>query len=210
MNINNKMTTIADKIRGLIGSSKKMSLDAMATNLDIEKNNIDAALNAVANKGVIVPNGSNSGNLSSLIDAIGSANVIKKEGTSFCQYGDTQYVRCIYDEEDSSGLYIDINVGFRPDLVIIHPFSNRAPTESNENIIEFDNLAVWFSPEYIDNPLAWWNAEAYLSPIDTSIFYMAKPNNDGVTLYYLYWWDDNGAHFFTPETEFEYTAIKFT
>ena len=70
MSVDSKMTAIADKIRGLLGLSGDMGLDAMATNLTTEQANITAALSALAEKGVTVPAGANSNALAGLIAAI--------------------------------------------------------------------------------------------------------------------------------------------
>lgn len=70
MSVDSKMTAIADKIRGLLGLTGEMGLDAMATNLTTEQANIDAALSAIANKGVTVPDGSTSDALAALIESI--------------------------------------------------------------------------------------------------------------------------------------------
>ena len=209
MSINNKMTTIADKIRGLIGSSEKMGLDAMATNLDIEKNHIDAALNAVANRGVVIPNGSNSGNLSGLINSIGSASVIKKEGTFKCQYGETQYVP--YPLEELKDYHIDVNIGFKPDLLIIHSHLNRDPNVY-DFMFGFIDMTAWFTPNYIDNPLAWWICETYDDREDEYINCIVKPNDNGFTVFSLFHWysDSEQSYWYRPEDEFAYTAIKFT
>ena len=70
MSVNSKMTTIADKIRTLLGLSGTMSLDAMATNLEIEKTNIANAFTAVSNKGGTVPSSQVSGGLATAINSI--------------------------------------------------------------------------------------------------------------------------------------------
>lgn len=70
MSVNTKMTAIADKIRGLLGLTGTMGLDAMATHLGTEQANITAALTALSDKGVDVPSGANSDNLAELIAAI--------------------------------------------------------------------------------------------------------------------------------------------
>ena len=67
MSVNSKMTAIADKIRSLLGSTSKMGLDAMATNLSTLQSQIAAALTTIADKGVSVPSGAVAGNLSALI-----------------------------------------------------------------------------------------------------------------------------------------------
>lgn len=72
MSVDSKMTAIADKIRGLLGLSGEMGLDAMATNLTTEQANIAAALAALTEKGVEVPTGANSNALAGLIAAIES------------------------------------------------------------------------------------------------------------------------------------------
>lgn len=70
MSVNSKMTAIADGIRALNGGTAALGLDAIATALDVEKTNVDAALAALAEKGVTVPTGSKSDALAGLIAAI--------------------------------------------------------------------------------------------------------------------------------------------
>ena len=79
MSVDSKMTAIADKIRGLLGLTGEMGLDAMETNLTTEQANIDAALAAIADKGVTVPDGSTSDALAALIESIeagGGGNIV--------------------------------------------------------------------------------------------------------------------------------------
>lgn len=64
------LTGIADKIRPLLGLTGTMTTDQMQTNLTTEQANITAALAALAEKGVEVPEGANSNALAGLIEAI--------------------------------------------------------------------------------------------------------------------------------------------
>lgn len=64
------LTGIADKIRPLLGLTGTMTPEQMQTNLTTEQSNITAALAALAEKGVEVPEGANSNALAGLIAAI--------------------------------------------------------------------------------------------------------------------------------------------
>ena len=64
------LSGIADKIRPLLGLTGTMTPEQMQTNLTTEQANIAAALAALTEKGVEVPEGSNSGALAGLIAAI--------------------------------------------------------------------------------------------------------------------------------------------
>ena len=75
------LTGIADKIRSLLGLTGKMSPAQMQTNLTTEQANITAALAALAEKGVEVPEGSNSNALAGLIAVVESGGVKVNEGT---------------------------------------------------------------------------------------------------------------------------------
>ena len=46
------IVSLADKVRALDGSTAKLSLYEMKNRLDAERNNIDNALDVLANKGV--------------------------------------------------------------------------------------------------------------------------------------------------------------
>lgn len=70
MSVNSKMTAIANATRALDGSTAAMTLDGIASKLGVEKTNVEAALAAIAEKGVTVPDGSTSDALASLIASI--------------------------------------------------------------------------------------------------------------------------------------------
>lgn len=70
MSVNSKMTAIANATRALDGSTAALTLDGIASKLGTEKTNIGAALAAIAEKGVTVPDGSTSDALASLIASI--------------------------------------------------------------------------------------------------------------------------------------------
>lgn len=112
--VNTKMTTIADKIRSLLGITGKMGLDAMATNLETEKANIESAFSAVGSKGGTIPESKTSGNLASAIETIFTGvSVQMKSGTVTGVNGYSKTVDC----------------GFKPDVVLFigrHPYDNSA------------------------------------------------------------------------------------
>lgn len=64
------LTSIADKIRVLKGTTESMSLDDMETELGTVDNAVTAALSALVEKGVEVPEGTNVTGLAELIAAI--------------------------------------------------------------------------------------------------------------------------------------------
>lgn len=81
MSVNSKMTAIANAVRDLRGMSGTMGLDAMATNVNGAKTAVDAALAALTEKGVTVPDGTKVDGLSDLIAAIESGGgVLLPEG----------------------------------------------------------------------------------------------------------------------------------
>lgn len=95
MSVNSKMTAIADQIRALLGLTGTMGLDEMATHLGTEQSNVTAALAAIADKGVTVPDGSNSDSLAALIAAIeaggggGTAVPVSMKDVNFYDYDGT-------------------------------------------------------------------------------------------------------------------------
>jgi hypothetical protein len=101
--VNEKMTTIADKIRGLLGISGKMGLDAMATNLETEKTNVANAFAAAKEKGGTFTDAQISGNLAAAIGTIPTGAEIKTKSGNF----------------SASGGRATVNCGFKPDLVAI-------------------------------------------------------------------------------------------
>lgn len=109
MSVDSKMTAIADKIRGLLGLTGEMGLDAMATNLTTEQANIAAALAALAEKGVTVPDGSNSNALAGLIAAIESGGTIAHGEITLAETLEIAAGSDIWTD-----YYIEHNCGFVP------------------------------------------------------------------------------------------------
>ena len=104
MSINTAMTSIADRIRGLLGLTGTMGLDAIASNLAVEQANISDAFAAVSSKGGTVPDSQASGNLAAAIGTIPTgAAVQRKSGTFTTNTGGDSTVEC----------------GFQPDLVYL-------------------------------------------------------------------------------------------
>lgn len=64
------LTAMGDKLRSLRGLSSKMTTDEMQGHLDTELANITAALSALTEKGVEVPEGATSDSLAALIEGI--------------------------------------------------------------------------------------------------------------------------------------------
>lgn len=84
------ITAIADKMRALDNSSASLNFEEMKDKLTFERQNVDEALVALAEKGVEVPEGSTAAALPELISNIqtGSAAVEKKD-ISFYDYDGT-------------------------------------------------------------------------------------------------------------------------
>lgn len=104
MSVNSKMTAIADLIRALLGLSGTLGLDAMATNLGTEQTNISNAFSAVNSKGGTVPSSKVSGNLATAINSIPTGVTVQRKTGTFT----------------TSGSSFAVDVGFRPDLVLLH------------------------------------------------------------------------------------------
>lgn len=68
--VNEKMTALADEIRVLSGTEGTMGLDAMKSNVNTANSAVSAALSALVDKGVEVPDGSNVSGLAELIAAL--------------------------------------------------------------------------------------------------------------------------------------------
>lgn len=81
--INEKMTSIADLIRTLIGTTDTMGLDAMATNLTTANTAVASARTAITNKGVSVPSDADVTDLATYIAKIvtGTTGYTVKTGT---------------------------------------------------------------------------------------------------------------------------------
>lgn len=93
------LTSIADKIRVLSGTTESMSLDDMETELGTVDNAVTAALSALVEKGVEVPEGTNVTGLAELIAAIEAGG----SGGGLCTTGtltiaeDTDYLYIPHD-----------------------------------------------------------------------------------------------------------------
>lgn len=109
---NTTLTGIADAIRPLLGLTGTMTPEQMQTNLTTEQANIAAALGALAEKGVEVPEGANSNALAGLIAAIEAG-------------GDISYTTGTITPEEtivptsSARYYIEHNLGTKPTLFIL-------------------------------------------------------------------------------------------
>lgn len=112
MSVNSKMTAIADKIRTLLGLTGTMNLDAMANNLDDANTAVNAALTALTEKGVTVPDGTKVDGLADLIAAI--------EAGGGSGGGNVNAFLLTFAEDSSLGWHvIEHNSGFVPTFVAI-------------------------------------------------------------------------------------------
>lgn len=117
MSVQSKMTAIADATRALDGSTAKLTLDGIASKLGVEKTNVTAALAAIAEKGVTVPDGSTSDALAGLIASIEAGGAKVALGT----YVPTSNV---------ANAKIAHNLGVIPDLVL-YWIGNRSGGKSS-------------------------------------------------------------------------------
>lgn len=144
MSVNTKMTAIADKIRALLGLTGTMGLDAMATNLGTEQANVTAALTAIADKGVTVPDGSTSGALAGLIAAIQTGGG-ESGGSGDIAYG-------VFEPGGWAGMRIDHGLGSVPNTVIfcfVGLLETFAEESSSGGVITFipnrnDHSCIWY------------------------------------------------------------------
>lgn len=107
MSVNSKMTAIADQIRTLLGLTGTMGLDEMAAHLGTEQSNVTAALAAIADKGVTVPDGSNSDSLAALIAAIEAG-------------GGGEIITGSFIANSSGIVNVEHNLGKKPSFVFIY------------------------------------------------------------------------------------------
>ena len=75
------LTSLADEIRVLSGSEGTMGLDAMKSNVNTANSAVSAALSALVDKGVDVPDGSNVSGLAELIGMIEAGGAKIASGT---------------------------------------------------------------------------------------------------------------------------------
>ena len=84
------ITAIADKVRALDNSSASLNFEEMKDKLTSERQNVDGALAALAEKGVEVPEGSTAAALPELIGNIqASSSAVEKKDISFYDYDGT-------------------------------------------------------------------------------------------------------------------------
>lgn len=125
------LTGIADKIRPLLGLTGTMTPEQMQTNLDTEASNITAALAALTEKGVEVPEGANSNALAGLIAAI--------EAGGSCD----MYTLVTFEEETLS-YTVNHNLGSIPSHFAAIIVDSGETTVSN---IAGGGIASWYSNE---------------------------------------------------------------
>lgn len=112
MSVNSKMTAIADGIRALNGGTAALGLDAMATALGVEKTNVEAALAALAEKGV-----DTSGK--GLADIAGLIASIEAGGGAQVATGSVTFAEQIEIGANSYVLF-EHNAGFTPRIFLFY------------------------------------------------------------------------------------------
>ena len=105
---NTTLTNIANPIRTLRGLSGALTPEEMAANAGTEQSNVTAALAALAEKGVTVPDGANSDDLAELIGAIesggsgGTLPTAQMKAVNFYDYDGTRLYS--YTVEEAAAL----------------------------------------------------------------------------------------------------------
>lgn len=179
--VNTKMTTIAEKIRSLLGITGKMGLDAMATNLETEQANIDAAYAAISTKGGTVPSSKVSGNLASAIASISLGVDVQRNSGSF----------------STSRGQATVNCGFKPDVVFV-----KGTSFSEDNILYNPSQSIVFSEDDRNIPLT----TMHTSSGTLDLFWEQKSNGFSVNIYaYDLDWKE-----VSPPSSLNYVAIKYT
>lgn len=128
--VNEKMTALADEIRILSGTEDTMGLDAMKNNVNTANSAVSAALTALTEKGVEVPDGTIVSGLAELIGMIeaggdfevvagtynSAEDIIVSSNTYFeiGEYGKSKYpiaVVCYTNDTIASGLKLSVSMG---------------------------------------------------------------------------------------------------
>ena len=125
------LTNIADAVRSVDGSTNTLTPEQMVTKLNTIKTSIDAALSAIEDKGVTVPDGSNSNNLAELIAQISSGGMKFTSGT----YTPTT-------ERNTATITHDL--GRKPKIFIIYKKSNLY----NSTTATLDSYVIIGDKEY--------------------------------------------------------------
>lgn len=81
MSVNDKMTSMADNIRHLIGIQKSLTLDEMASRIQTERDNVDAAIELLVSKGSTQPENGSSFDLIEMINQLGIPSLKVETGT---------------------------------------------------------------------------------------------------------------------------------
>lgn len=184
MSVNSAMTAIADKIRTLLGTTGKMGLDAMATNLTTVQNNVTAAFSAIGDKGGTVPSSKDSGNLVSAINSIPAGVTVRKTSGSF--------------STGSSGK-ATVTCGFKPDLV----FVEQGYTYTYNNASYPVSASFSFAESQTENVYTtFWNID------DVITDFFVKRTSTGFSVEAVKYsgsWQGSGY-----QGSFEYVAVKYT
>lgn len=186
MSVSTAMTAIADKIRGLLGLTGTMGLDAIASNLAVEQANIADAFAAVSSKGGTVPDSQVSGNLAWAIGTILTGAAAQRvSGTFTTNTGGEATVEC----------------GFQPDLVYLQ-------FGADENGFIF-SAAVAFAEESrsgTNNVCSWGNALGdNIAFVDINMLQSEQGFSVQIN-FVTFDWDYKDA----DNVQISYTAVKYT
>lgn len=132
--LDGKLAAIANKIRNLLGVTRKMGIDSMPNELSTIQTDVQNAYSAIAEKGGAVDGQNLTGGLTSAIRSIPDGVIVQRaEGT-------------VKLKEFS----FNINCGFRPDLIYFEFGTRRLSFGDNPNYFHKDcnlSTAIAFNEE---------------------------------------------------------------
>ena len=182
MSVQTAMTAIADKIRSILGISGTMGLNAMATNLGTVHTDIDGAYTAVGNQGGTVPDSKFSGGLASAISSIPLGVTVQRKTGTFT----------------TSGSEFVVDVGFRPDLVMLHA------GEMADDGTKLHTAAAF----YEDTREGWGGVQTQLVSANGFYMFYIRPTGSGFAG--NSWHVDNNWAWNEYSTPISYAAVKYT
>lgn len=182
MSVQTAMTAIADKIRAILGISGTMGLNAMATNLNTVQTDIDGAYTAVGNQGGTVPDSKVSGGLAAAINSIPLGVTVQRKTGTFT----------------TSGSEFAVDVGFRPDLVMLHA------GEISDDGIKLHTAAAF----YEDKRNEFISIQTQLVSANGSYMFYIRPTSSGFAG--NSWYIDSSHAWNEYTTAISYTAVKYT
>lgn len=187
MNVGEKMTSIANKIRALRGVSGGMGIDAMENHLETALTELDNAYTAIGNKNGMVPSQKTIGNLASSIGTVSTGVTIQKSSGTF---------------RTSSEGSAHVVCGFKPDLVYIHR------NEKDANLGYLFSVAMAFGEEKRTGSVG---SASSLALWTNSAVYDVYIDQDSVSFFVvIHQWIDDSDQRPVAHSTFSYTAVKYT